>query len=130
MSKIKVPKKTKLVPIPKLLRKAEIVFNCYIRRRDEDEPCISCGQHRAFYDAGHFVPVKNSSFLRYHEWNVNKECKGCNCFDEFHHVRYRKNLINKIGLDAVEWLEANERTVKKWTREELFEIIKKYSDGI
>ena len=117
----------KLIPLPKLLKKAEQVFNCYIRSRDSELCCISCGQHRAFYDAGHFIPVRNSSFLRFHEWNVNKECKGCNCFDELHLVRYRRNLINKIGLEAVEWLEANERTVKKWDRSELMEIITKYS---
>lgn len=118
----------KLIPIPKLMKKAEQVLNKWVREvRDVASPCISCGQHRAFYDAGHFVPVRNSSFLRFHEWNVNKECKGCNCFDELHLVRYRKNLINKIGLEAVEWLEENERTVKKWTRDELFEIISKYS---
>lgn len=123
--KIKIKKAE---PLPKLIRKAEKVFNKWVREvRDVDEPCISCGQHRAFYDAGHFIPVKNSSFLRFHEWNVNKECKGCNCFDELHLVRYRKNLINKIGEDAVDWLEANEKKVHKWGRSELNEIIEKYS---
>lgn len=119
-------KSAKPVSIPKLTRQAEQVFNRWVRQRDADDPCISCGEHRAFYDAGHFVPVKGGSFLRFHEWNVNKECKGCNGFDEFHLVGYRKNLINKIGLENVEWLEANRRTVKKWTREELLLIIEKY----
>jgi hypothetical protein len=112
--------------LPKLIKKAEKVFNAYIRKRDADLPCISCGRHCEYYDAGHYVPVKGSSYLRFHEWNVNKECKGCNGFDEFHLIGYRKNLIEKIGIDAVNWLEDNRRVIKKWSRSELEEIIKKY----
>ena len=111
--------------IPQLTKKAEKVFNAYIRKRDEGLPCISCGQYRPL-QAGHYVPVKGGSFLRFHEWNVSGECAGCNGFDEFHLIGYRRNLINKIGEDAVRWLEDNRRTVKKWTRDELNEIINKY----
>ena len=118
--------------LPKLLKKAEKVFNAWIRRRDSDEPfckCISCGKvcYTCNMDAGHYVPVRGGSFLRFHEWNVNAECKGCNGFDDFHLVGYRKNLIEKIGIENVQWLEANRRTVKKWTRSELEIIIQKYS---
>jgi len=118
--------------IPKLTAKAQKVFNAYIRRRDKDNDftmkCISCGKFNSvrLFDAGHYVPVKGGSFLRFHEWNVNAECKFCNAFDEFHLIGYRKNLIEKIGEDAVKWLEDNRRTVKKWTRSELLEIIEKY----
>jgi hypothetical protein len=35
-------------------------------------------------------------------------------------------LINRIGLDKVEWLENNRHKVYKWTREELNNIIEKY----
>ena len=122
-------KKPKLIPLPKLLKKAEEVFNRYIRSRDNGLPCISRGQHKEYYDAGHYVPVKGGSFLRFHEWNVNKECKYCNGFDSFHLVGYRKNLIDKIGLDAVRYLEEHRREVKKWTREELNEIIEMYGNG-
>ena len=118
-----MPKST---PLPKLIKKAQEVFNKYIRNRDAEMSCISCGQWYDYWDAGHYVPVKNSSFLRFHEWNVHKECKRCNGFDEFHLIGYRRNLVNKIGEDAVKWLEDNRHQVKKWSREELEEIIKKY----
>jgi hypothetical protein len=78
-------------------------------------------------DAGHYVPQKGGSYLRFHEWNINGECKGCNGFDQFHLIGYRKRLIDKIGEDAVKWLEENRHTVKKWTRSELEEIINKYN---
>jgi hypothetical protein len=122
-------KKPKLEPLPKLLKRAEKVFNSFIRKRDNGLPCISCGQHKEYYDAGHYVPVRGGSFLRFHEWNVNKECKVCNGFDSFHLVGYRKNLIDKIGLEAVKYLEDNRREVKKWTREELNEIIRMYGQS-
>jgi 5-methylcytosine-specific restriction endonuclease McrA len=119
-------------PLPKLQEQAQKVFNAWIRNRDcydDYFTCISCGETKpkSQMDAGHYVPQKGGSYLRYHEWNVNGECKGCNGFDEFHLVGYRKNLIEKIGLEAVEFLEKNRRTVYKWSRYELEEIIKKYT---
>jgi hypothetical protein len=124
-------KKKTTTTIPKLTAKAQKVFNAYIRQRDSEGgyfTCISCGEDKPVeqMNAGHFVPVKNSNFLRFHEWNVNGECIRCNCFDEFHVNRYRKNLIDKIGLDAVEWLEENERKVHKMTRTDLETIIITY----
>jgi len=120
-----------LITIPKLTAKAQHIFNRYIRYRDNEEgffTCISCGQVKGHevMDAGHYVPVKNGSALRFNEYNVNGECKGCNGFDQFHLIGYRRNLIDKIGLDMVEWLEANARVTKKWSRSELEEIIEKY----
>lgn len=121
-----------LPTIPKLTAKAQKVFNSYIRSRDSEDgyfTCISCGRTLTtdLMDCGHYAPVKQSSFLRFNEYNCSGECKKCNGFDEFHLIGYRKNLINKIGLEMVEWIDANYRTPKKWTRFELEEIIKKYS---
>lgn len=123
-----------LIPLPKLLKKAETVFNRYIRERDSEDgyfTCISCGKVLPVskMNAGHFAPVKSSSALRFNEYNVNGECQWSNGFDEFHLIGYRKNLINKIGLEMVEWLEDNARTTKKWTRTELNDIITKYGKG-
>ena len=126
-----IKKVDKLKPIPKLTKDAQQVFNKYIRTRDSDDgwfTCISCGQTKTtdLMDCGHYVPVKNSSALRFDEYNCNGECKKCNGFDQFHLIGYRKNLINKIGQDMVEWLDNNCRLGKKWERSELEEIINKY----
>jgi hypothetical protein len=123
-----------LPTIPKLTAKAQKVFNSYIRSRDSEDGhfvCISCGRTLTtdLMDCGHYAPVKQSSFLRFNEYNCSGECKKCNGFDEFHLIGYRKNLINKIGLEMVEWIDANYRTPKKWTRSELLEIIEKYKNG-
>ena len=121
----------KTITLPKLTEKAQRIFNAYIRRRDSENglfTCISCGQVKPIevMDAGHYVPQKNSSALRFSEYNVNGECKSCNGFDQFHLIGYRRNLINKIGIELVEWLETHNREVKKWSRSELLQIIEDY----
>ena len=120
-----------LITIPKLTAKAQKVFNAYIRQRDTENgyfTCISCGQTKdtSQMDAGHYVPVKRSSALRFDEYNVNGECKACNGFDEFHLIGYRRNLVDKIGERMVIRLEQESRLIKRWNRTELNEIIEKY----
>jgi hypothetical protein len=120
-----------LPTIPKLTAKAQKVFNKYVRERDSENgyfTCISCGKTLPIeqMNAGHYIPQKNSSLLRFNEYNVHGECISDNGFNEFHLINYRKNLINKIGQEMVDWLEENQRTIKKWTRIELEEIIEKY----
>ena len=120
-----------LQTIPKLTAKAQKVFNSFIRKRDSQDgyfTCISCGSVKDVesMDAGHYVPVKGSSALRFDEYNVNGECKSCNGFDQFHLIGYRRNLIDKVGERKVMELEMQHRLIKKWTRTELNEIIEKY----
>lgn len=123
-----------MLTIPKLTAKTQKVFNTYIRQRDSQDgyfECISCGQTKSIdqMDAGHYVPVKGSSALRFDEYNVNGECKGCNGFNEFHLIGYRRNLIQKIGERKIIELEHQFRLIKKWSRTELNEIIEKYGEG-
>jgi hypothetical protein len=122
---------TKTDTIPKLTAKAQKVFNKYVRERDSENgyfTCISCGKTLPIeqMNAGHYIPQKNSSLLRFNEYNVHGECISDNGFNEFHLINYRKNLINKIGQEMVDWLEENQRTIKKWSRTELNELIDRY----
>ena len=90
------------------------VFSKYIRERDQDKPCISCGKIFDIKQAGHFVPVGGSSVgLWFDEKNVHGECEGCNAFDSFHVVPMRKNLITLYGEEVVEDLEARRHQTKK-----------------
>ncbi len=125
-------KKKKAVSLPSLTAKAQKVFNAYIRQRDSKEGYFTC---ISFFktlpiesmNAGHYVPVKGGSALRFNEYNVNGECQRCNGFDEFHLVGYRKYLVMKIGEDKVTKLEEDRNKVYKWSRTELEQIIKHYS---
>lgn len=130
-------RKPKLLPFAKPKRKKrslsapaiQQVFNKYIRKRDSADgffKCISCGEvfPVSRMNAGHYVPMSRSSALRFHTDNVNGECESCNGFDKFHLVGYRKNLIIKIGIERVLWLEAHSHDLKKWKADELQEIKK------
>ena len=120
------------ITLPRLTEKAQKVFNAYIRQRDSKDghfTCISCFKTLPVesMNAGHYVPVKGGSFLRFNEDNVHGECQRCNGFDEFHLIGYRKHLLLKIGKKRVEWLENNRTKVHKWDRTDLEDIITLYT---
>lgn len=124
--KTKKPKTKVLKSLRELQKRTQVVFNAWIRERDKDLPCISCGQHKDKYHAGHYIAQGFSGFLKYNEDNCNKQCVGCNLFKRGNLIEYRIALVKKIGQDRVEWLENNRHQVKKWTREELEELIARY----
>lgn len=87
-------------------KETQQAFNRWIRLRDADQPCISCGRHhQGQWHAGHFLSTGARPELRFHPWNVNKQCAPCNTYLSGNAVLYRQRLIEKIGLEAVEWLE-------------------------
>lgn len=97
-------------------KKTEEKCNEYIRLRDKDQPCISCGNTNPLikYDAGHFVPVGRSKTLRYEETNIHKQCsKNCNTSKSGNYIEYRKALVKKYGAEHVEWLEFDHPTPRR-----------------
>lgn len=87
-------------------KEAQIAFNAFIRERDKDLPCISCGRHhQGQYHAGHYRSVGSSPELRFEPLNVHKQCAPCNNHKSGNVVEYRISLVKRIGVDKVEWLE-------------------------
>ena len=126
--KTKKQKKKVVMSIANLKKKVQRVFNKWIRKRDADLLCISCHKYADKYDAGHYVAQGSSGVLRYNEDNVNKQCSNnCNRFKHGNLIEYRINLIKKIGIRRLEYLEEHRNDIKKWTREELNELLVKYS---
>ena len=117
-----------------LTKKLQKVFNEYIRKRDEDKPCISCLQYFDKKDAGHFFAVSGYSGLRFDEFNVNGECARCNRFDESHLIGYAENLKKRIGEEEYANLkmraEEYKRNGYKFGRVELREMIEEYKNKI
>lgn len=99
------------------LKEAQSEFNRYIRERDKDLPCISCGQHRSSYDAGHFRSVGAAPQLRFDEDNCHKQCVHCNQHLSGNALEYRSRLIARIGIDRVSRLE-DDNSVRKYTIED------------
>lgn len=116
---------------PKLVKRAQDAFNAFVRARDADKPCISCGCSLAAekvgggYDCGHFRSVGSAPHMRFVEDNAHGQCKRCNKYLSGNHVEYRKGLIARIGLDRVEQIESDQ-TDRKITREGLIEIARHY----
>lgn len=118
--------------LPVLTKEAQAAFNQWVRARDADQPCISCGAPppdlsglHAGRDAGHYRSVGSARHLRFHEDNCHAQCVKCNQWGAGMVVDYRIGLVRRLGLDAVEALESNNE-VKKWTREELVQIRNDY----
>jgi hypothetical protein len=114
--------------LPVLLKKAESVFNLFIRLRDKDKGCISCTGK--VEDAGHYLAVGSYSGVRFDEVNVNGQCHhNCNTGKYGNPKAYREGLVKRIGKKKVEQLEQRAKQTKqyKWTRGELLEIIETYT---
>lgn len=123
----------KLETVPELTKKAQAAFNRFIRLRDKDKPCISCGAplrqggglRGHLYDAGHYRSIGSAAHLRFDERNVHGQCVYCNRDLSGNIVAYRKGLIERIGLAELERLESD-NTTRKWDKDELRELTAKY----
>ncbi len=110
---------------PKLLAKAQRIFNTFIRERDKNLGCISCGA--MVTEAGHYRSAGHYTSLRFNEMNTNGQCTRCNCFLSGNLINYRSGLVKRYGEQKVLMLEASGRNVKRWARAELDAIISEYS---
>lgn len=135
-AKVKNWKKTKkkmqedLETIQDLVKATQIVFNKYIRLRDKDELCISCKQKPKKSNAGHYYNANNHWNVRFNEDNVHLQCEHCNTFLSGNLINYRENLLKKIGEGKFQLLEAEANKTRKFTKEELKEIIETYKKKI
>lgn len=122
--------KADLETVQDIVKAAQMVFNKYIRERDKDELCISCKQIPKKVNAGHFWNANNHWNVRFDEDNVHLQCERCNSFLSGNLLEYRTNLLTKIGAERYNQLEAKARVTRKFTKDELKEIIKTYKNKI
>lgn len=101
------------------MRDTQQAFNEWVRARDADLPCISCGRHhQGKYDAGHYRTVGSNPALRFEPLNCHRQCSPCNTQLSGNIVNYRIELVKRIGAVNVEWLEGPHEP-QKYTVEEL-----------
>jgi hypothetical protein len=117
-----------LETVQDLVKAAQLVFNKYIRERDKDELCISCKSIPKKVNAGHFWNANNHWNVRFDEDNVHVQCERCNSYLSGNLLEYRTNLLTKIGAERFNQLEARARVTRKFTKDELKELIKKYKE--
>lgn len=95
---------------------AQRAFNAYIRARDADKPCICCDKpfepqkFGGSMDAGHYLSRGAAPHLRFDERNVHGQRKNCNRPGGTTREAFRAGMIRRIGLEAVEALEADQES--------------------
>jgi len=111
-------------------KEAQKAFNRFIRERDFAKPCISCGRHhQGQYHAGHYRTTAAQPALRFNELNCHKQCAPCNNHKSGNITEYRIELIRRLGIDLVEWLERDHPPLKL-TIPELKAIRKYYQEAV
>lgn len=112
-------------------REAQKAFNEFIRWRDRiaGHTCISSGKALDWtgnaVDAGHYRSVGSAPHLRFEERNCHAQTKRDNRYLSGNAVDYRLGLIERMGLEAVEALEADQEA-RRYTIEDLKEVTKIY----
>jgi len=111
-------------------KKAQTAFNAYIRERDKDLPCVSCGRHhQGQYHAGHYRTTAAAPELRFDERNCHKQCAPCNNHKSGNITEYRIELIRRIGEGQADWLEGPHKP-KKYAIDDLKLIHSTYSQKL
>lgn len=128
--KKKAKLKMDLMTVQDYIKLAQTIFNKYIRLRDKLSPCISCQKKPLKENAGHFWNANNHWNVRFNELNVHLQCEHCNTYLSGNLINYRENLLKKIGESKFNLLEAEAKKTRKFTVQELKEIITTYKQKI
>lgn len=114
------------------IAETQAIFNAYIRLRDQlaGHSCISSGRALDWsgngVDAGHYRSRGSAPHLRFDERNCHAQSKQENRYASGNATGYRVGLIARIGLEAVEALEADQAP-RKWSIDDLRAIKAEYS---
>lgn len=109
-------RRERLKGISEWQKEAQTAFNRYIRMRDLNKTCVSCGGQLvgssnyltgSAVDASHYRSRGAASHLKFNVFNVHSACTRCNRQLSGNAVEYRIRLIERIGLELVESLESN-----------------------
>lgn len=125
--KTKQKMKADIETVQELMKAAQIVFNKYIRIRDQKQPCISCGSPLIDkYDAGHYFSSGGHKAVTFDEDNVHGQCVACNQWKHGNLIQYQIGIEQRIGGERLIKLHEKAHQSVKYTREELRELITKY----
>lgn len=108
-------RKEKLKSRAEHLKECQAIFNQYIRLRDADKPCVSCGRPATWdgqWHASHYRSVGSTPALRFEPPNVHKACSICNSHLSGNIMGYRPELVRRIGEEAVLELEGPHEPLK------------------
>ena len=129
--KIDQEKKQRLKTRSDYVKDCQKAFNYLVRARDAGKPCICCQKPLGEvsigggFDCGHYRSVGSAPHLRFNLDNAHGQRKQCNRYGAGRAVDYRIGLINRIGIDRVEALEAN-NDAAKWSIDDLVQMTNEF----
>jgi hypothetical protein len=112
------------------MKEAQKVFNTYIRHRDKGLNCISCNKPPLKKNCGHYYSQGGHSNVRYDEDNCHLQCEHCNTYLSGNLLNYQIGIEKRIGAEKLIELQGRAHLEKKWSVDELKEIIKTYKQKI
>ena len=117
--------------VQELMKAAQIVFNKFIRIRDKDKPCISCGSKlENKFDAGHYFSSGGHKAVTFDEDNVHGQCVACNQWKHGNLIQYQIGIEQRIGGERLIALHEKAHQSVKYTRDELRDLITTYKQKI
>jgi hypothetical protein len=108
------------------LKEAQVVFNKYIRERDKGLNCISCDKPPLKKNCGHYYSQGGHSNVRFDEDNCHLQCEHCNTYLSGNLLNYQIGIEKRIGAERLIELQGRAHLEKRWSVDELKELIKKY----
>lgn len=103
--------KERVKPRSEYMKEAQAVINRYVRLRDAHLGCVSCERPAAWqgqWHASHYRSRGAAPHLRFNLHNIHKSCSICNNHLSGNIMRYRPELVRRIGEERVALLEASQ----------------------
>ena len=117
--------------VQELTKLAQTYFNSFIRNRDRTKGCISCGsQLGQKFDAGHYYSMGGHKAVTFNEDNVHGQCVYCNQYLHGNLLNYQIGIQKRIGAERLIELSEKAHETRKFTRDELKEIISIYKQKL
>jgi hypothetical protein len=105
---------------------AQEAINAYARARDYEQGCISCDKDMYWggqWHAGHLKTRGANSFLRFHLWNLNKQCSVCNNHQSGNVAEHERGIVKRYGQERLDFLNNSPKS-KRYSDDYLIRLAK------
>lgn len=109
--------------------KADKYFAEYIRKRDADKPCITCGKRTSEKDCGHFISRRFEA-VRMDENNAHGQCIKCNRFEYGNQFEHGKKIDLMYGKGTSDSIFQKSKMLCKRSKYDYEEIAEYYRNKI
>jgi len=130
-SKKKKAKKEELKTVSDLMKEVQVVCNAFIRERDKNKGCISCGcDLSSKFDAGHYFSSFGHKNITFNLDNIHAQCVACNQYKHGNLIQYQIGIQKRIGAERLLKLHELAHKEYKPTRDELRKLKKKFQEKL